>query len=229
MLDIYIIKIEKDLTISDFGRLLNFETKERKERIVQFHRFEDSQRSLIGNIVVRYAISNRLGICMKDLVFGVGEYGKPFLIPFTGIHFSVSHSGNWVVCAVGENPVGIDVEKIKPIDLKIARRFFSREEYFELMKLPRERRVEFFYTIWTLKESYIKAEGKGLSIPLNSFSMRIDDRDIVGITIINNEILLYGFDKFILEDNAAVGICSIDINQKNFIYLTINKLEKLIF
>lgn len=162
MLETYILNIDKDLSKDDFERLLGLVSEKKKERILRFHMFEDAQRSLLGDILARYAICKRLGVKNKDLSFGENEYGKPVLIAPLRIHYNISHSGDWVVCAVDDNPVGIDVEVIKPIDFKIAERFFSRDEYLALMSQPEEIRLKYFYIVWTLKESYIKAEGKGL-------------------------------------------------------------------
>jgi 4'-phosphopantetheinyl transferase len=204
MLDTYILKIDRNIAKNDFDRLLCCISEEKKERISQFHRFEDAQRSLLGNILARYAICRRLGIKNKDLAFSTNDYGKPILISPRGIHFSISHSGNWVVCAVAKSSVGIDVEVIEPIDFKIAERFFSIDEYHSLLNQPNEMQLKYFYMLWTLKESYIKAEGKGLSIPLNSFSIRINNE----ISVINcNGRMEYYFYKSILEHNAIYAVC----------------------
>ncbi len=127
MLDTYFLKINRNIEKDDFNKLLNCVSKEKKERILRFHRFEDAQRSLLGDVLARYAICKRLGTKNKDLLFGSNDYGKPVLAAPSEIHFNISHSENWVVCAVNDNPVGIDVETIKPIDLKIAERFYSRD------------------------------------------------------------------------------------------------------
>ncbi len=126
MLETYILKIDKALSRDDFERLLRFVSDEKKERILRFQRFEDAQRSPLGDILARYAICKRLGIKNKDLVFYSNKYGKPILFAPRGIHFNISHSGSWVVCTIDDNPVGIDVETIKPIDFNIAERFFFK-------------------------------------------------------------------------------------------------------
>ncbi|MCX8130570.1 MAG: 4'-phosphopantetheinyl transferase superfamily protein [Clostridia bacterium] len=103
----------------------------------------------------------------KDLVFDSNDYGKPVLLAPSEIHFNISHSGSWVVCAIDENPVGIDVEVMKPIDFKIAERFFSRDEYETLMNQPDEMRLKYFYMIWTLKQSCFKEKEKVFGIALD--------------------------------------------------------------
>lgn len=178
MLETYILKIDKDLSMDDFKKLLGFVSEEKKERILRFHRFEDAQRTLLGDAMARYAICKRFAINNKDLVFGSNDFGKPVLLSPSGIHFNISHSGNWIVCAIDTSPVGIDVETIKAIDLRIAERFFQKSEYSILINQPKEIIQSYFYKIWTLKESYIKFIGKGLFIALDSFSIEIEDNNI---------------------------------------------------
>jgi 4'-phosphopantetheinyl transferase len=175
------------------------------------------QRSLLGDILARYSICKRLGVKNKDLFFDVNEYGKPILLRQDGICFNISHSANWVVCAIDNNTVGIDVEFIKPIDIKIAERFFSKTECFDLMNEPEDTRIKYFYMLWTLKESYIKAEGKGLSIPLNSFNIKINNDNIYAIR--DHDLIRYNFYSAFLDSNVVYSICTLSIHTpKNIIW-----------
>ncbi len=108
-----------------------------------------------------------------------GEHGKPYFSAYPDFHFNLSHSGRKVLCAVADRPVGCDVEKVSAAREALAKRFFSAEEVAALLALPDEedRRV-FFYRLWTLKESFIKAIGRGLSLPLDSFSVHVGRDDI---------------------------------------------------
>ena len=81
-----------------------------------------------------------------------------------------NNSGSKIVCAIDTKEVGIDVEKIEDIDLEIGKRFFAMDEYQLIQSQKKDEKLKFFFKIWTLKEAYVKAEGKGLSIPLDSFS-----------------------------------------------------------
>ena len=225
MLETHILKINKNIERDDFDRLLGYVTEKKKERIRLFHRFEDAQRTLLGDILTRYAICNRLRIKNKDLVFGTNNYGKPILLNPHGIYFNISHSGNWVVCAIDDDgPVGVDVEVIKPIDLAIAERFFSSEEYISLINQPEELQLKYFFLIWTLKESYIKAEGKGLSIPLNSFSIKIVDHNIY--VSAGSEFRKYYFHQSFLEYNVAYALCTPSRNANKFINWNIDQFLK---
>lgn len=224
MLDTYILKIDRNIEKDDFDRLLSWVSEEKKERILRFHRFEDAQRTLLGDVLARYAICKRLGVRNMDLVFGTNEYGKPVLHEPNGIHFNISHSGNWVVCAVDDNVVGIDVEMIKPIDFKIVERFFSRDEYISFVNQPEEMKLQYFYMIWTLKESYIKTEGKGLSIPLNSFTIMMESNDIS--VSVDNEIQEFNFYQSFLDGDTVYAICTLNSNTNESTYWNIERFLK---
>lgn len=88
MLDTYILKIEKNLNRDEFTRLLRYVSEEKRERVNRFYRIEDAQRTLLGDVLTRYAICKRLGIRNNDLHFSVNEYGKPILLKPDGIHFN---------------------------------------------------------------------------------------------------------------------------------------------
>ncbi|MFF2016759.1 4'-phosphopantetheinyl transferase family protein [Paenibacillus sp. NPDC058177] len=145
---------------------------QRRNGIGRFLRLEDAYRSLFGEILVRTVIRQELGIPNQEIHFQKNKYGKPHLEGKENFSFNVSHSGKWVSLIYGTGRLGVDIEEIRPIDLTIAERFFSDEEYEDLMLRPEEARTDYFYEIWTLKEAYVKALGSGLSHPLTSFSVR---------------------------------------------------------
>jgi 4'-phosphopantetheinyl transferase len=213
MPDVYIVKIDKDLSNNDFIYLINRIPEEEKERICKFRRFEDSQRSLLGSVLSRFAISKRTGLNFNCILYEKNKYGKPFLANTNAAHFNISHSGNWVVCVVDDEPVGIDVEIIRLIDINIAERFFSKDEHNMLLNETDEERQNIFYKIWTVKESYIKAEGKGLSIPLNSFSSEFKD-SVIRVKAEDN-YSPYSFHQYWLDKISIVSVCSTSFSTPN--------------
>lgn len=103
--------------------------------------------------------------------YTVDAYGKPV---GECVHFNFSHSGDIVVCAVSENPAGADVEKIRDINLDIAKKKFCESEYENIISSANSR--DSFFEYWVKKESYVKALGMGLRIPLNEFDTdKIED------------------------------------------------------
>ena len=101
---------------------------------------------------------------------GFQKDGKPFLAGFDNVHFNLSHSGTYAVCAFDSDPVGIDIERIKPVKAGIAERFFSSEEQ-QFLDACSVDKAKAFFTVWTRKEAFLKAVGKGLRMDLRSFSV----------------------------------------------------------
>lgn len=215
MIDIYGIKIHNQIDNDIFSYLLDFISIEKQERIKRFKSFKDAQRCLFGDLLPRYAICKSMGIENSQLKIDSNKYGKPIILEPQGVHFNISHSGDWVVCAVDNKPVGIDIEYIKPTDLKIAKRFFTVDEYNDLINKDRENRIKYFYILWTLKESYIKAIGKGLLIPLNSFSFRIENEDIIINT--QNEFDSCFFYQYEVDRKHIISVCGVNNEFKPYI------------
>lgn len=190
-----------------FRMLKTFISTEKRERINLFYRYEDAQRTLIGDILARYLICKRLSTKNHELVFETNSYGKPFLSNYNDVYFSISHSGNWVVCCVNRVPVGIDVEQIKLIDVKdISERFFSKDEENSFMRKSANERYTYFYDLWTLKESYVKVIGKGFSIPLDSFTIKINENCINLCS--KDEKNDYYFRRYKIDENYKMAVCS---------------------
>lgn len=124
------------------------------ERVENFSD-EDKKRTLAGRFLLKRMITEMYG--EKKLNFTYNDCGKPQL---DFCFFSISHSGNYSVCAVDDNPVGIDIEQIK--------NFKKRDKYMLFSPLEAEfvnetSFAERFFTLWTRKESYIKLMGGKLS------------------------------------------------------------------
>lgn len=169
MLKLYVVDIEESITNGQYTEWLDKITDDQRTRITQFRFAEDAKRTLYGDILVRHLICQRLHIENKDIVIERNAYGKPFLRGYPVFCYNISHAGKWVICAVCDQQVGVDIEQIKPINLEVAKRFFTKNEYNEIMVEPKINQLNTFYHLWTANESYIKYIGKGLSIPLDSF------------------------------------------------------------
>ncbi|MCQ2545735.1 MAG: 4'-phosphopantetheinyl transferase superfamily protein [Clostridia bacterium] len=122
------------------------------------------------------------GFECADEHIAFGEYEKPDFDQkwladkgFGEMHFSLSHSGERVMCGISTAQVGCDVEIVKDRDMKIARRFFCEEEYADIIAQPDNAKADRFFRYWTLKESVIKCEGRGLGMPLDSFRILLTE------------------------------------------------------
>ncbi|QSX05647.1 4'-phosphopantetheinyl transferase superfamily protein [Sedimentibacter sp. zth1] len=141
--------------------------KDRIDMIKRYKFDEDKKRSMAAGILI-LSLMKQYGITNYELVRN--DYGKPYFKESNGLFFNISHSGNYAVCSVGTEENGADIEKISSYDLDIAKKFFHNNEYKSIINSVNYPN-EMFTRIWTLKESYIKAKGKGLAIPLNSFEI----------------------------------------------------------
>ena len=167
MFDAVILNVAPDLMQCEYEALLPLVSVEKQERIKKFRFFRDARNCLLGDILARVEICRITGLKNNQLEFSTNEYGKPFLLNHD-VHFNISHAGDYIACAISDEPIGIDVETMKPFDIKIADRFFLPDEVAYIKAVDKKQR---FYEIWTKKESRIKWEGKGLHIPLSSFSV----------------------------------------------------------
>lgn len=182
-------------------------SNEKQERVEKFARPDDAKRVLLADILVRSVIASELKVNSKTIEFKANKYGKPILKRDCGLHFNVSHSEDWIVCAVDDKPIGIDIEKIRPVELEIAAQFFSEEEYKILIAKSQEDRQYFFLDLWTLKESYIKAVGRGLSIPLNSFTVSFLENGEIAIKL-DNKFANWTLKQYNLDPEYKMSVCA---------------------
>jgi 4'-phosphopantetheinyl transferase len=141
---------------------------------IKAFRFDRLKREyLTTRTLVRTALSHSRSTAPEAWRFQANAYGKPALDPDCGRRFNLSNSQRLVVCLVGEAAeVGVDVEpfsRAKQI-LEVAPRVFSPRELAQLDALNGPEKLDRAVSLWTLKESYIKARGMGLSLPLEQIS-----------------------------------------------------------
>lgn len=143
-------------------------------RADRFVREQDARAYLISHAELRRLLGEHLNVAPEALVFEVDAHGKPFLVSDNeNTHFNISHSGDYALIGIGEVPVGVDIERIsdKSDYLAIAERFFTNDEYLYIVHQPVNRQLLAFYQVWTLKEAYVKALGRGLGYGLDTFSV----------------------------------------------------------
>ncbi|HTR47814.1 MAG TPA: 4'-phosphopantetheinyl transferase superfamily protein [Verrucomicrobiae bacterium] len=153
----------------------------------RFHFADDRTRFIVTHGVLRDLLGQYLGSDPASLRFVLNDCGKPFLVqePATEvIHFNISHSRGIALLAFAcGRELGVDVEHVRPefAELDIARRFFAPEEVADLLALDETLRVDGFFNCWTRKESYIKARGMGLSLPLDSFHVSLQPGSVAAL------------------------------------------------
>ena len=152
--------------------LLPPEEIDRHDRLMKL---DDRLRFVVAHALARNALSSHADVPPEDWRFESGEHGKPEISAPHGppLRFNISHAAGLCACAVTlGHDVGVDVESVhrRAKRKEIARRFFAEEEAGIV-----ERRPGLFFDYWTLKEAYIKAHGRGLSMALDSFRFDLSD------------------------------------------------------
>lgn len=154
-----------------------------KERsLYQHFIFEkDKRRYLLTRVLIRTILSKYLPIEPQNLIFENNKYGRPYIANNDPrarlLHFNISHTDSIIFIAVTtRRELGIDVENTnRSTPFEVSDNFFSRQELNALSSLPMKAKSNRFWELWTLKESYTKARGIGLSLPLNQFSFHFQD------------------------------------------------------
>ncbi len=176
----------------------------RKEKTDKIKYKKEKLLSVGAWVLLSYALKKEGLINIPEIRFS--EKGKPFFPKATDIHFNISHSGEWVMCAVSDSPVGCDVEKTASIDLGIADKYFNKEEREYIISQPQSLKTDAFFRLWTLKESFLKNIGKGLTVKLSDFSIIIDDEISITQTIEPNN--KFYFKEFSIDD-YKLACCSL--------------------
>lgn len=158
-----------------------------KEKVLAYRKWQDSQLSLLGRLLLNHGLQ-RMGIKHEKKNLNYTFYNKPFLDDIN-TKFNISHSGEIVVCVLSDtNDVGIDVEIIDKINIQDFESQMTKSEWGNIRIAEDEKKA--FFDYWTQKEAVIKANGKGLSIPLKSFEIANLSTKINDETFFLKEIFL---------------------------------------
>jgi len=163
--------------LDSYRPLLSQDENERMARLV-FDR--DRRAFLITRALVRTMLSRYAPVVPAAWKFIANVHGRPEILDrppgVPDLRFNISHTDGLIACAVTiGREVGVDVEHINRHLLHdVAGRFFAPNEVSDLRKLPEDEQRRVFFDYWTLKESYIKARGFGLALPLGDFAFKLN-------------------------------------------------------
>jgi 4'-phosphopantetheinyl transferase len=149
---------------------------EERERAARYRVARPRNEFILTRGTLRSLLASYLGTAPQALSFRCSEHGKPFLDGSFDLRFNVSHTdGLALIAFVRTREIGVDVEKITaaPDAAKLAERFFSVPERGSLENLSGDELHAAFFRCWTRKESYVKARGEGLSLPLHQFDVSV--------------------------------------------------------
>lgn len=158
------------------ARFLASFSDEERARHARFLRGGDQDLFLLAHGMLRCVLGNQLGVSAGELAFESGEHGRPELTHPAGagkLRFNLTHTKGLVACALAPGrAVGVDAENLsRSIDRRsVAARVFSAPERQSIEERSGATARERFFLHWTLKESYIKAVGKGFALPLRQIT-----------------------------------------------------------
>lgn len=178
MVDIYLAKFEQPLTHELWEKYYKRLSPDMKERNIRFIRWQDRHSHLLGKLLLLEGIKglNVTYDVLENIQYN--SYQRPFLSG-GNFDFNISHSGKYVLCAIGEYlQVGIDIEEIKKHSLEDFIKVMTSKQWDIINNAPEPYKE--FYKFWTIKESVIKADGRGLSIPLDELEIENNTVDYDG-------------------------------------------------
>jgi 4'-phosphopantetheinyl transferase len=156
----------------------------------RFHFARDRHRYLLTRVLVRSVLSRYAPIEPNDWHFANGPFGRPRIDGLEAeetrsLDFNLSHTAGLIVLAIARNiELGVDVENTRrSAVLEAVDHYFAPAEASSLGALPAALQPHRFFELWTLKESYIKARGMGLQIPLDSFAFALDVPGDIGFSL----------------------------------------------
>lgn len=159
---------------------------------------KEKMLSLGARLLLNYALKQE-NINSYSIIYG--EHGKPYLKD-NPVYFNISHSESVVILSVSDSEIGCDIEYIGPNVNNIASKYFTDEEN-EYIDSSSDK-VKAFFEIWTLKESFMKATGFGLSAGISSFSVSVSDDNISVSSVYGNDFSFYEIISF---PGYACSVC----------------------
>lgn len=185
----------------------------------RFYRPDDRKRYLVTRAAVRTVLSHYADVAPAEWQFTANAYGRPELAPqhcacAPGLCFNISHTRGLISLAFSrQRALGVDVEHVtaRTVSLDIAGHFFAPDEVRALADVAPAHSQHRFFEYWTLKESYIKARGMGLSLPLDGFSFEFPDPGSLRMSIapaLNDLPDRWFFTQYRLAAHYLLAVCA---------------------
>jgi 4'-phosphopantetheinyl transferase len=204
--EVHLWRIKLDLSGSIFHHLEELLSPEEQLGANKFIHESDRRRFVLGRGGVKQLLSLYSNIVLSDIMFKIGPHGKPFVQAPDQIHFNISHSGNWVLIAIGNKEVGVDLEKMTGdfITDALLTECFHRHE-LKLIRESKDSVVEFF-KFWTRKEAFLKATGNGIVDDLQAITCSEGSQqwEFSSLSLEMN----WHIKTFIMDPSYAVSLCS---------------------
>ena len=157
--------LNDDLSHFDWQGALPLLSEQRKEQCLRFKFELGRQTCAAAYVLLREALRKEYGI-MEPPVFEYGEHGKPAIVGQPHIHFNLSHCREAAVCAVSNQPVGVDVESIREYHETLVAYTMNDDEQARIAQSSQPARA--FIRLWTQKEAVLKLIGTGITNDLKN-------------------------------------------------------------
>lgn len=145
------------LQIDEMDIWLTYTSPERHNFVYAKKIEVDRFRSILGDVMMLTCIMEMTYSDLQSIKIEYSEHGKPYCTSHN-VHFSISHSGEYVICVADNKKVGADIERIKTVPDTLVKKIFSKDEAAWVGTS-----AERFFEIWTAKEAYLKLIGLGIS------------------------------------------------------------------
>lgn len=168
MIEIFVASFDTELPAPVLARHLDSLPEEMRKSIIRYKRWQDRHRALLARLLLRAGLQS-FGFPAEALgSVRLDAHGRPYI--GREVDFNISHSGNYILCAMARGQrVGVDLEAVRRIDLSDFSSAFSPVEWSAINHAPDPYAA--FFSFWTQKESAGKADGRGLSIPLERITL----------------------------------------------------------
>lgn len=158
---VYIIRNGRPVDIVVFQYLMQFVPDEKKERILRQRVKQNADNMLVGDVLAKYMLLKFFRIPFSKQYISYGRHGKPYLRDYPNAQFNISHSGQFVACAVSDRPIGVDIQEIVSYRRDVAKCLFNPGELLQIESSPDP--SDEFTKLWTQREAYLKMLGVGFS------------------------------------------------------------------
>lgn len=176
MLTVLYIKLAKEEKREEEINSASLLGEDAFQKIVSMRNIKSRTTRFWGEVLRNYGLKIYWGMDIGTYTLIRGAHGKPYIKERKDVFFNISHSGEYVLCAFSDTSVGVDIEKKGKLRLTVARRFFHAEEIQQLENTwGEEKQAELFYRLWSVKESFLKYTGEGLSASFSAFAVNFEN------------------------------------------------------
>lgn len=205
MLSVYYLRVSDFIDCPD-SLFLSYVGDATRQEVCNYRNQQMVRTKLLGESLIRRLLFVNYGLPPDHYNLVKGEHGKPYLEGNPSpLFFNLSHSGDYIVCAIDDREVGIDIEHKGKMRMAVARRFFHPAEILKLDACEKDQQADLFFRYWSVKESFLKYTGEGLAASLSGFQVCFEEHKIQIIR--KNDQL----------ENVYIHECQIDQEYKCFV------------